>query len=252
MPAPRTRTKASGRRRRPTPTLFDEIRGDLTRAIIGGDYKPGDKLPTEEQLAERFGASRPTVNKAIGSLASDGLVARRKRAGTIVLAQSAFWLPIIDVSRYVQDRGEDYSFEILSRTERVNGVDGLNWPDAPADTPVLALECLHFGNAVAVQHERRLINLNAVPEAAKARFEKTPPGPWLLRHVPWSASEHRIGAIGAGDVLARLFGVRRGTPCLGLHRATSHRDVPLTTVTLTSPAGRFVLEGGYAPIGDVG
>ena len=60
-----------------------------------------------------------------------------------------------------------------------------------------------------------------------------------------------IGAIGAGETLANLFGVRRGAPCLGIHRATNHRDVPLTTVTLTSPAGRFVLEGGYAPIGDL-
>ena len=252
MPSPRTQGEASTSRRRSTPTLFDEIRGSLTRAIIGGAYKPGDKLPTEQQLAERFGASRPTVNKAVGSLASDGLVVRRKRAGTIVLAQSAFWLPIIDVSRYVEDRGEAYDFRILSRAEVVNGADSIRWPDVVDGTPLLALESLHFGNAIPIQHERRLINLKAVPEAAKARFEATPPGLWLLRHVPWSASEHRIGVVGAGEALARLFGIRRGTPCLGIHRATSHRGAPLTTVTLTSPAGRFVLEGGYAPIGDVG
>ena len=252
MPPLTSQPEASVRRRRPTPTLFDEIRGSLTRAIIGGEYKPGDKLPTEQQLAERFGASRPTVNKAIGSLATDGLVVRRKRAGTIVLAQSAFWLPIIDVSRYVEDRGEDYEFQILSRAKVVNGADTTRWPDVADGTPLLTVECLHFSNAIPVQHERRLINLAAVPEAAKARFETSPPGPWLLRHVPWSASEHRIGAIGAGETLAKLFGVRRGAPCLGIHRATSHQGVPLTTVTLTSPAGRFVLEGGYAPVGDVG
>jgi GntR family transcriptional regulator, histidine utilization repressor len=251
LPPPRTRTEMGVRQRHPTRTLFEEIRSALTREIIGGVHKPGDKLPTEHQLAQRFGASRPTVNKAIGSLATDGLVVRRKRAGTIVLAQSAFWLPIIDVSRYVQDRGEDYGFEILSRTECINGADGVHWPDTPAGTPLLALECMHFGNAIPVQHERRLINLAAVPEAARARFETTSPGLWLLRHVPWSASEHQIGAIGAGETLANLFGVRRGAPCLGIHRATNHRDVPLTTVTLTSPAGRFVLEGGYAPIGDL-
>lgn len=252
MPSQPIPSVASPRRRRSSLTLFDEIRGTLTRAIIGGVYKPGDKLPTEQQLAARFGASRPTVNKAIGSLATDGLVARRKRAGTIVLAQSAFWLPIIDVSRFVEDRGEEYEFQILSRAEVANGAAATLWPDLAVGTPLLALECLHFANSVAVQHERRLINLEAVPEAAKTRFEVTPPGPWLLRHVPWSASEHRIGAIGAGETMAGLFGIRRGTPCLGIHRATSHQGMPLTTVTLTSPAGRFFLEGGYAPIGDGG
>ena len=125
------------------------------------------------------------------------------------------------------------------------------WPDIAAGASVLSLECLHFSGGVAVQHERRLINLKAVPAAVNANFENTAPGPWLLRHVPWSASEHRIGAIGAGETLAELFGIRRGTPCLGIHRTTRHLGQPLTTVTLTSPAGRFFLEGAYAPVGDM-
>ncbi len=230
-------------------TLFDTIRGTLTQAIASGEFKPGDRLPTEEQLAERFSASRPTVNKAIASLAKDGLVARRKRAGTIVLAQSAFWLPILDISRYVRDRGQAYRFELIDRTEGRNGDDGLNWPGLPPDISLLLVECLHFGDSVPVQHERRLINLDAVPDAATAGFETTPPGLWLLRHVPWSASEHQIGAVGAGAGLADLLGVRRGTPCLGIHRVTRHQDTPLTAVTLTSPAGRFLLEGADTPLG---
>lgn len=239
-----------GARRRVAPTLFDEIRGSLTSAIIGGVYKPGDKLPTEQQLAERFGASRPTVNKAIGSLAGDGFVVRRKRAGTIVLAQSAFWLPILDVSRYISDQGQDYTFEVLARTLTTNGSPGAHWDELAEGTPLLALECLHFGGGMPVQHERRLINLDAVPDAEKARFQDTPPGLWLLRHVPWSASEHRIGAIGAGETLAGHFAIKRGTPCLGIQRITRHQGKPLTIVTLTSPAGRFFLEGAYAPVGD--
>jgi GntR family transcriptional regulator, histidine utilization repressor len=250
---PKTRTDGPPPTRNPrtNSTLFDEIRGTLTRAIVDGEYKPGDRLPTEQQLAERFRASRPTVNKAIGSLATEGLVVRRKRAGTIVLAQSAFWLPMVDVSRYVGDLGQAYRFELLSQSFGTNGAGGLNWSDAPEGARLLALECLHFGDTVPVQHERRLINLETVPEAANAKFQNTPPGPWLLRHVPWSASEHRIGAIGAGEALATLFGVRRGTPCLGIQRITRHHGAPLTTVTLTSPAGRFFLEGAYAPVGDL-
>jgi GntR family histidine utilization transcriptional repressor len=235
---------------RPVATLFDEIRGALTRSIVAGELKPGDKLPTEAELAVRFGASRPTVNKAIRSLATDGLVTRRKRAGTIVLAQSSFWLPIFDVARYVSDLGQKYEFNILSRTVAENGVGTAQWPEIAAGAPLLALECLHFSGGVPIQHERRMINLEAVPEAATARFGITPPGLWLLHHVPWSASEHRIGAIGAGDTLAALFSIRRGAPCLGIHRTTRHNGQPLTTVTLTSPAGRFFLEGADAPICD--
>ncbi len=250
MQSPRARSRIGNNPPANAHTLFDIIRGTLTQAIASGELKPGDKLPTEQQLAEEFGASRPTVNKAVTSLAHDGLVIRRKRAGTVVLAQSAFWLPVLDASRYVRDRGQSYRHEILSRIEGRIGRDGLSWPELGVGTPVIAMECIHFCDALPIQHERRLINLMTVPEAAEASFDTTPPGLWLLGHVPWSASEHRIGAIGAGERLAALLGVKKGTPCLGVHRVTRHRGTPLTAVTLTSPAGRFFLEGADAPLDD--
>src|SRR5579875_56374 len=65
-------------------TLHRAIYRDLVREITEGIYRPGDRLPSEAQLCERFGASRITVAKAIHSLQRDGLVNRRPGSGTYV------------------------------------------------------------------------------------------------------------------------------------------------------------------------
>ncbi len=65
-------------------TLHRAIYRELIREIEEGIYRPGDRLPSEAQLCERFGASRITVAKAIQSLQRDGLVNRRAGSGTYV------------------------------------------------------------------------------------------------------------------------------------------------------------------------
>jgi GntR family phosphonate transport system transcriptional regulator len=62
--------------------IADALRSDLTE----GRYAPGDKLPTEAALAERFGVNRHTVRHGISALVKDGLVRTRRGAGAFVAA----------------------------------------------------------------------------------------------------------------------------------------------------------------------
>jgi GntR family transcriptional repressor for pyruvate dehydrogenase complex len=56
----------------------------LTREITEGRLKPGDRLPTEQYLAENFGVSRNVVREAIAQLRSAGLVVSRQGLGSVV------------------------------------------------------------------------------------------------------------------------------------------------------------------------
>ncbi|MFL6735011.1 MAG: GntR family transcriptional regulator [Sphingomicrobium sp.] len=67
----------------PTP-LYLQLQKILRDAIQGELMKAGEAIPAERDLAEEFDVSRITVRKAIGGLVSDGLVARRRGAGTFV------------------------------------------------------------------------------------------------------------------------------------------------------------------------
>ncbi len=68
----------------PATTLHRAIYQALVREVNEGVYRPGERMPSESALCERFGASRITVAKAIQALQRDGLVTRRPGSGTYV------------------------------------------------------------------------------------------------------------------------------------------------------------------------
>jgi len=64
--------------------LPDKIYSDILNRILEGEYKEGERLPTEHALAERFETSRPTVREALARLRADGIIVTRHGSGTTV------------------------------------------------------------------------------------------------------------------------------------------------------------------------
>ena len=64
--------------------LWLQIRRALALAILDGRWPAGTQVPPEQRLTEHYATSRMTVHKAIRSLASEGLVERRPKLGTLV------------------------------------------------------------------------------------------------------------------------------------------------------------------------
>lgn len=61
-----------------------EIYDAFCTAIMEGRYRPGEKIPTEKEIAAEFNASRPTVGRAMRDLEQHGMLVRRQGAGTFV------------------------------------------------------------------------------------------------------------------------------------------------------------------------
>ncbi len=62
----------------------DEIYDELLREIVQGRWKEGEKLPTERDLSERYGVSRPTIGRVLNRLRTGGYVQRSVGAGTFL------------------------------------------------------------------------------------------------------------------------------------------------------------------------
>jgi DNA-binding GntR family transcriptional regulator len=67
-------------------TQHQQLAEDLLAQIADGTFAVGDRLPTEEQLCADYGLARGTVRRALGRLDELGLISRRPRAGTTVIA----------------------------------------------------------------------------------------------------------------------------------------------------------------------
>jgi len=70
----------------PSQPIYQQIAGRLRAAIADGTYPVGARLPTELELCEQFGISRFTARGAVRLLLTAGLVSRRQRVGTVVIA----------------------------------------------------------------------------------------------------------------------------------------------------------------------
>ncbi len=66
--------------------LYERIAGAVRAALAEGRYAIGDRLPSERDLAQHYGVSRPTVREAIIALEVDGLVDVRTNSGVYVAA----------------------------------------------------------------------------------------------------------------------------------------------------------------------
>ena len=188
---------------------------------MSGAWRPGHRIPYEHEWMDAYGCSRMTVNKALRALVQSGLLESRKRAGTFVATprfhRAALEIP--DIRDEVGSQGLEYRLELLSCERRRMGAE-----DAAllrvAKGEVLAIRCRHFAGGLPYAIEHRLINLDAVPQAADVDFSAEPPGSWLLGHVPWTEAEHRITAVNADAAMAEGLKVDRGAACIALERWT--------------------------------
>jgi GntR family transcriptional repressor for pyruvate dehydrogenase complex len=64
--------------------LYEQVAGQVTDLVARGEFKPGDRLPPERDLAKMLAVSRPTVREAMIALEIAGLVEVRGGAGTFV------------------------------------------------------------------------------------------------------------------------------------------------------------------------
>ena len=89
--------------------IAKHIIDSLHQSIISGEFKPGDKLPGQRELAQQFGASLPSVREAISVLAATGLISATPGRGTIVRgageAEPSFdgWLGVAQNDAEVDD-----------------------------------------------------------------------------------------------------------------------------------------------------
>jgi GntR family transcriptional regulator len=137
----------------PGQTRYREIEGYL-RALVEG-ARPGDPLPSEAELCERFSVSRMTARQALAELSNDGLVERRRGQGTFVAHRPVHRRPgvFLSFTEEMSRRGMQATSRLLAAgmddPHRIETLDlGL-----PPDSQVVRITRVRLADGVPVALE---------------------------------------------------------------------------------------------------
>lgn len=237
--APSEGAASSGAAGSPTPAfspLYQQIKGLILQSLQQGEWKPGEAIPSEMELAARFRVSQGTVRKAIDELASENLVTRRQGKGTFVATHA---------ERHVQYR----FLKLLPDTgdARVEGPAQRSIIDCRrvrSSAEIARTLSLRSGDAVV--QVRRILSFSSVPtilediwlpgqafKGLTAEQMADYAGPTYAMFeldygVRMVRAEEKIRAVLPDEEQARLLGVTTATPLLSVERvAYTYNDVPM-------------------------
>lgn len=218
---------------------FRQVKQEVLARIRANIWPPGALLPGEVGLAAEFGCARATVSRAMRELSDEGIIERRRKAGTRVkmapVRQIKFEIPLLRVE--VESTGATYRYALVSR-EAVTAPDWLRAGLAlDADARLLHLECMHYADGAPFQFEDRWINLAAVPQAETADFTTDNPNEWLVQAVPFTDAAVRFSATAATEALGRFLSVRPNSPLFTVDRTTWISGQAVTNARLYHTSG---------------
>lgn len=215
------------------------IAEEARRRIATQQWKQGQRIPDEADLAIEFGAARATVNKALQLLADEGLLERKRRAGTRVVINPArkatFTIPII--REQIENTGQAYSYRVFTARRGPPPDRLVNDLGVERSTPFVHLRAVHYGDAQPFQFEDRWINLTAVKGMDKLDFRHINANEWLVRNAQYLRADIKFSAENATAREAQLLGAQAGAALLILSRSTWNEKGLITTVRLACRPG---------------
>jgi GntR family transcriptional regulator len=213
--------------------LYQQIKALITQSLQSGEWKPGELIPSEVELANRFKVSQGTVRKAIDELAAENLVVRRQGKGTFVASHHEARAHFRFL-RMVPDEGvPHYPENRIIEVKRVRApADVARLIDLKSGDPVIFIKRVQaFDGVPTIVEELWLPGLIFKGLTAERLVEYKGPmyglfetefGTRMIR-----ASE-QIRAIGADPGAAELLNIAPGTPLLCSERVSfTYGDRPV-------------------------
>lgn len=215
------------------------IAAEVRRRIVEREWLQGQRIPDEVELAVEFGAARATVNKALQLLADEGLLDRRRRAGTRIavnpVRKATFEIPI--VREQIEGAGMSYGHRVMAVRPSPLPEDIALRLGMAAGQPLLHLRAVHYGDGRPFQYEDRWINPAALPGTGPVDFGHVNANEWLVRNAPYLRADMTFSAANADRRDARMLQTDPGQALLILQRTTWNEIGAITTVRVACHPG---------------
>ena len=205
---------------------YAQIKTYIRNQIESGQWKVGDRIPSENQLSEDFMVSRMTARRAVQELANESLLLRSPGLGTFVAEPLAITpvLEIVDFTQQFSHGNPDYSNRILAlkelRAEKgMASILGINEGD-----PLFQSIVVHYRDSAAVQWEECFVNPTMAPAYLKQNYSKVTPQAYLNWVVPAARVEHQVQAVMPAVEITGALGLPAISACLKVSRRSWSAD----------------------------
>jgi GntR family histidine utilization transcriptional repressor len=239
---------------------YQRIKNAILENIHSGKWQAGNAISTEMALAEEFGVSRMTVNRALKELSEERVLERRQGSGTFV-AQQQFNHTFVEVRNIAEDlksANRDYRAEVVSkraitadmlddelrRDFAINKIDSSLDTDGSSEASILyEVKIIHFADGQPIQFEERWVDANKVPEFIEQDFSVVNTSDYLIAKSPLERGSYTIRALAAPDEIANFLQVAPQSPTLVLCRQTYSAGQVVTFVKMWHAGDRYQFAG---------
>ena len=241
---------------------YQRIKNAILDNIHSGKWQAGNAISTEMALAEEFGVSRMTVNRALKELSEERVLERRQGSGTFV-AQQQFNHTFVEVRNIAQDlksANRDYQAHVVSkRAITASMLDDEMCGKFDLDTAVVSsdseythsneiavlyeVKIVHFADGQPIQFEERWVDAKKVPQFLEQDFSVVNTSDYLIAKSPLERGSYTIRAVAAPDEIANALQVAPQSPTLVLRRQTYSAGRVLTFVKMWHAGDRYQFTG---------
>ena len=245
---------------------YQRIKNAILDNIHSGKWQAGAAISTEMALAEEFGVSRMTVNRALKELSEERVLERRQGSGTFV-AQQQFNHTFVEVRNIAQDlksANRDYQAQVLSKRaitasmlddemRRKFDIDEATFSSSANETDnntnsaeaaiLYEVKIIHFADGQPIQFEERWVDATKVPEFIEQDFSVVNTSDYLIAKSPLERGSYTIRALAAPDEIADALQIAPQSPTLVLCRQTYSAGQVLTFVKMWHAGDRYQFSG---------
>ena len=241
---------------------YQRIKNAILDNIHSGKWQAGNAISTEMALAEEFGVSRMTVNRALKELSEERVLERRQGSGTFV-AQQQFNHTFVEVRNIAQDlksANRDYQAQVVSKRaitasmldDEMRGKFDLDTAVVSSDSEdtciseiavLYEVKIVHFADGQQIQFEERWVDAKKVPQFLEQDFSVVNTSDYLIAKSPLERGSYTIRAVAAPDEIASALQVAPQSPTLVLRRQTYSAGRVLTFVKMWHAGDRYQFTG---------
>lgn len=205
--------------------IYYQIKQDIKKSIVSGEFNPGDKIPSENDLSMKFNVSRLTLRQAISQLNQEGFLISKRGIGTFVTTnKDLIDSSCLEVSGFLNDlfyevskvKTKEVKITRLMASRRIKEKLEMD----QGDKEVIQIERIRFKGSRSFAYTINYLPIEIGSKINKGELYKKP----LLQiieqdlGIPFTEAFQTIEASFASQEVAKKLGVLAGSPILFLER----------------------------------